>query len=419
MMFNRLNFRIARTHLLAKKKQTSIAALGVTFGIAMFVYMISVMTGVNKLLEDTMLMNTAHIRIYKDISAERPSILTEYFGNDSVLVQLRHQRPKASRRNLKGASQMLEAFKADPDVAAVSAQVNTQVFYNYGPVQLNGMVTGVNIQDESLLFKLENKLLSGKLEDLVVNRDGLLMGAGLAKKLNVQKDDRVTVTTPGGGLHTFKIVGIFKTAVGAIDDQKSYANPAAVQKLLEEDKSYLTEILINLHQIDLSKEKAAYWQKRYQCKAEDWETANATILQSFVIRNVMTVIVAGTLLVVAGFGIYNIMNMTIYNKMRDIAILKATGFSGSDIKGIFMTQSVIIGVVGGILGLLFGFLFSYLTSKAPFDGGEVLSIDTFPVNFDGRFYLLGIVFGIVTTAMAAWFPSRKAAGIDPVNILRG
>lgn len=133
----------------------------------------------------------------------------------------------------------------------------------------------------------------------------------------------------------------------------------------------------------------------------------------------MTVIVAGTLLVVAGFGIYNIMNMTIYNKMRDIAILKATGFAGSDIKGIFMTQSVIIGLLGGSLGLIFGYIFSYLTSKAPFDGGEVLSIDTFPVNMDYRFYLLGMVFGVITTALAAYFPSRKASKIDPVNILRG
>lgn len=418
-MSRRLNFRIARTHLLAKKKQTAVAALGVTFGIAMFIYMISVMTGVNALLEDTMLMNTPHIRMYNDVTAERPALIDSYFPGDTILKVVYHQRPKQSKRNLKGATQIMNRLKTDSKVAAVSAQVNSQVFYNYGPVQLNGTIAGVDVLAEDAFSDLQSKMKSGQIQDLNANRDGLIMGIGLAKKLNIKTGDRVTVSTPTGGLQAFKVVGIFKTAVGAIDDQKSYANTESVQKMLEEDSRYFTEIQIKLKDINLANPYAEKLRKQYGYEAQDWETANATILQSFVIRNVMTVIVAGTLLVVAGFGIYNIMNMTIYNKMRDIAILKATGFAGRDIKGIFMTQSVIIGLLGGTLGLIFGYIFSYLTSKAPFDGGDVLSIDTFPVNMDYRFYILGMVFGVVTTALAAYFPSRKAAKIDPVNILRG
>ncbi len=418
-MINQLNFRIARTHLLAKKKQTAVAALGVTFGIAMFVYMISVMTGVNILLEDTMLMNTPHIRMYNDVTAERPALIDTYYPGDSVIKVIHHQRPKQGKRNIKGATQILARLRADDKVAGVSAQVNSQVFYNYGPVQLNGTIAGVDILAENEFSDLQSKMKSGTIRELNANRDGLIMGIGLAKKLNIKKGDRVTVSTPSGGLQAFKVVGIFKTAVGAIDDQKSYANTEAVQKILEEDSRFYTEIQIKLKDINAANPYAAMLQRQYGYEAQDWETANATILQSFVIRNVMTVIVAGTLLVVAGFGIYNIMNMTIYNKMRDIAILKATGFAGKDIKGIFMTQSIIIGLLGGSLGLIFGYIFSYLTSKAPFDGGEVLSIDTFPVNMDYRFYVLGMVFGVVTTALAAYFPSRKASKIDPVNILRG
>lgn len=418
-MINRLNFRIARTHLLAKKKQTAVAALGVTFGIAMFIYMISVMTGVNILLEDTMLMNTPHIRMYNDVTADRPALIDDYYSGDSILRVIHHQRPKQSKRNIKGATQIVARLRADENVAGVSAQVNSQVFYNYGPVQLNGTIAGVDILAEDEFSDLQSKMKSGDIRELNANRDGLIMGIGLAKKLNIKKGDRVTVSTPSGGLQAFKVVGIFKTAVGAIDDQKSYANTESVQKILEEDSRFFTEIQIKLKDINAANPYAEMLSKQYGYEAQDWETANATILQSFVIRNVMTVIVAGTLLVVAGFGIYNIMNMTIYNKMRDIAILKATGFAGSDIKGIFMTQSVIIGLLGGSLGLIFGYIFSYLTSKAPFDGGEVLSIDTFPVNMDYRFYLLGMVFGVITTALAAYFPSRKASKIDPVNILRG
>jgi lipoprotein-releasing system permease protein len=154
-------------------------------------------------------------------------------------------------------------------------------------------------------------------------------------------------------------------------------------------------------------------------KAEDWETANATFLTGVTIRNIITYAVSFTLLVVAGFGIYNILNMTIYNKMKDIAILKAMGFAGMDVRSIFMIQSLVIGLLGGLLGLLVGFTLSSLIAQAPFDGGDVISLDHFPVNFKLKYYITGIVFGVSTTAIAGYMPSRKAAKIDPIEILRG
>jgi lipoprotein-releasing system permease protein len=133
----------------------------------------------------------------------------------------------------------------------------------------------------------------------------------------------------------------------------------------------------------------------------------------------MTYIVSMTMLLVAGFGIYNIMSMTVNNKIKDIAILKATGFSGRDIVRIFLWQAVIIGMLGALVGMLLGFIFSYLVSRAPFDGGEFLSIDHFPVNFDPIYYLVGVVFAFITTLFAGYTPAKKASKVDPVAILRG
>jgi exosortase/archaeosortase family protein len=73
------------------------------------------------------------------------------------------------------------------------------------------------------------------------------------------------------------------------------------------------------------------------------------------VRTIISYAVGITLLIVAGFGIYNILNMMIYEKMDSIAILKATGFSGNDVKWIFISLSLIIGITGGLFGLLFGF----------------------------------------------------------------
>jgi lipoprotein-releasing system permease protein len=95
------------------------------------------------------------------------------------------------------------------------------------------------------------------------------------------------------------------------------------------------------------------------------------------------------------------------------------GFSGKDVKQIFMIQSLVIGFFGSILGLGIGFCLSYLISLAPFNGGDIISIDHLPVNFKPVYYIIGIVFGVATTAIAGYMPSRKAARIDPIEILRG
>jgi lipoprotein-releasing system permease protein len=126
-----------------------------------------------------------------------------------------------------------------------------------------------------------------------------------------------------------------------------------------------------------------------------------------------------TLLIVAGFGIYNILNMMIYEKMESIAILKATGFSGKDVNLIFVTIASTIGIAGGLFGLIFGVGLSVLIDLIPFNTPSLPAVKTYPVNYNPRFYITGAVFSIVTTYLAGYFPSRKASKIDPVIIIRG
>jgi lipoprotein-releasing system permease protein len=413
-----LILQIAKTHLMAKPKQTIVAALGVTFGISMFIFMISFMTGVNELLEETTLTNTPHIHIYNDIQAERASILDEYKGTD-VFNVVHHQKPKEVKQNLKDGFQIINSIKSDNRVYGVSPLLNSQVFYNYGSQQISGIVSGVDILEEHKLFRIGDKLTAGRIENLLTSSNGIIMGAGLAKKLNAQMGDKIIITTPDGARLTLHIVGLLKTGIIQIDDAKSYGTLATVQKILQKDNRYITDIYIKLKDLNLAKSVSANYQSIFGYKAEDWETANATILLSFTMRNFITYAVVLTILTVAGFGIYNILNMTIYEKMKDIAILKATGFSGSDITGIFMVQAITIGLMGGLVGLILGFLMSYAVSRVPFKSDALISMDHLPVNFDPFYYVAALLFGMLTTALSGFLPSRKAAKVDPVEIIRG
>ncbi|MFN8354275.1 MAG: FtsX-like permease family protein [Spirosomataceae bacterium] len=419
MLFNATNFRIAKTHLLAKKRQTLTAVLGVTFGIGFYVLMSSVMTGVNKLVDNLSFQASPHIRLYKEAEVNRRSVLDERYQHSDTLVALHHQKPKREQLYLRKASQIMEQLRQDPNITGLSAQVSSPVFYNYGSVQFNGTLLGVNVLDEDRLFDLRSQMKSGRIENLLSTTNGLIMGAGLAKKISVHEGDNVTVVTPRGVVFVLKVVGVFKSGVGVIDNARSYTNISTVQKLLQKDNTYITDISLKVRDLYGATQFAQQLASQYQVKAEDWQTANSSLVTSNKIRSIMTYIVSMTMLLVAGFGIYNIMSMTVNNKIKDIAILKATGFSGRDIVQIFLMQAIIIGILGAILGMILGFVFSYMVSLAPFDGGDFISIDHFPVNFDPIFYVIGVIFAVVTTLFAGYAPAKKASKVDPVSILRG
>ena len=417
----RLAFQIAVTHLLTKRRQSLIAMLGVTFGISMFIIMISFMTGVNQFIENMAMDNTPHVHIYKPIElGEEKIIEAGSRASKNAWYVVEHQRPKNEPPKIKNGLALIRQIETMPEVQGVAPQVSSQVFYNNGPVQIPGNIFGIDVKEQERLFGLDKKMDVGELDNLLKGADVVVMGKALAKKMNVTSGDRVSVATPEGNNLNFKVVGIFSSGIVAMDESRCYATIATVQKVLRRDPSYVTDLNIKLKNIDDAPAVKEKLQNQLKDEhVEDWETANASFLAGEKIRNIMLWVVCITLLTVAGFGIYNIMNMNIINKMKDIAILKATGFQANDVTGIFLLQSIIIGIVGGMLGILLGFFLSYLLSRTPFPAGEFFRVKTFPVNFKLSHYMFGLFFGFLTTLFAGFFPSRRAAKVDPAQIIRG
>lgn len=360
------------------------------------------------------------MRIYNDIKTDYSrSIIDETIDTSTTISVIHHPKPKNITPNIRNAQRIVQDLEKDSRVLAISPQLATQVFYNNGPVEINGTLNGVNILEESKLTSLASKMKTGKIENLLTTDKGIILGHTLANKLNVKVGDAVNLATPNGTSMRFRVVGTFQFGVGSLDMVRSYVNLANVQQLLGKDNQYVTSLNLKLHNTNLAKPLSKELAARYGYVADDWETANASAMVSINIRNMMTIVVSITLLTVAGFGIYNIMSMTIQNKLKDIAILKAQGFSGKDIRQIFLTESITIGIVGAILGLAMGFLSSYGVYNLPFPKNEFISITRFPITFHFKHYAFGVIFGVFTTLVAGLMPSIKASKIDPVAILRG
>jgi lipoprotein-releasing system permease protein len=216
-----------------------------------------------------------------------------------------------------------------------------------------------------------------------------------------------------------RVSGIFQSGIADYDKVQCYANIKTVQKLLARPGSYYTDINVKLHDLLLAPEMAKELTMRFGVDAVDIQTANAQFETGSDVRNIISYAVGVVLLIVAGFGIYNILNMMIFEKLDAIAILKATGFSGSDVQRIFLMLSMIIGVVGGVSGLIGGFAMQNVIDNIPFITAALPTVKTFPIDYSPKYYIIAVTFALLTTWVAGWFPARKASQVDPVEIIRG
>ncbi len=418
-MIRSLVFKISTTMLLARLRQSLIAATGVTFGIAMFITLVSFMTGLNMMLDSLILNRTPHIRLYNAItqSAMQPA------GQANELkdyMNITHSiKPSDSRVEIYNSMAIIDALQNDPRVVTVSPKVASQVFYNVGIIDLNGLVNGIDVETELKHFSFADYIISGDPRDLNRVANSIILGKGVADKMMTEVGEMIRVTTAKGDQVSLKVVGIFQLGLAAVDDVQSYASLKTTQKLLGKASNYFTDIQIKLNDIDMAPVAGKEYAKVFSVDAEDIQTANAQFESGTKVRNIITYAVSVTLLIVAGFGIYNILNMMIYEKMDSIAILKATGFSGQDVQRIFINMSMVIGILGGIGGLILGMGFSMIIDRIPFETAALPAIHTYPVNYNIIYYFIGIVFALITTFVAGYFPARKASRVDPVVIIRG
>ena len=327
-------------------------------------------------------------------------------------------KPKDRGKSIYNSKAIIRYLKQDKRIIDVAPKISTPVFFNSGTIEISGIISGIDVSAEEKLFTLSDYIIEGKIADLEQN-NSIIVGKGLADKMLLVKGDIIKITTAKGNLASLKIVGISQIGIAEIDDISSYTSLATAQKLLGEATNYITDIQIKLYDIASAPAVAKEFHEKFDLDAIDYQTANSQFETVSSVRSIISYAVGIVLLIVAGFGIYNILNMMIFEKMDSIAILKATGFSGNDVKWIFISLSLIIGITGGLFGLLFGFIFTNIIDNIPFNTASLPTIKTYPINYNPKFYLIGTIFSLVTTYFAGMFPARKASKIDPVVIIRG
>jgi lipoprotein-releasing system permease protein len=411
-------WQISIRYLWAHKRQSLICVAGVTISVMMFLAMISMMYGFrDKFIIETV-ESTGHVVVNDEPrEAETPILEQAYPEQHSVLV-LDRAKPRDQVKKIRNAHGLIAKIRGLPGVVAVAPEVTGDAIVTYGSRTVNVAVLGIEPEEQMRVTTIGAKLVDGDFERLRSTADGVVIGNGVALTLGARVDDSIVLTSGVGGRTIARVVGIFQTGVTPVDYSRVYMLMNNAQTLLDK-KNVVNRLVLRTDDYTRAREYAAQIEEIAGYKTESWQETNANFLSIFAVQDVITYVITGALLVVAAFGVLNILVMSVLERVNDIAIMKSFGLNRRDITLIFLNQGFLIGVVGALAGTLFGKIFIELLRRIPIQMEGLVKAEGLLMSERPSFYILAFTASIVAVMIAAVYPARRAASADPVEVIRG
>jgi len=408
-----LLFGIAIRHISRRRRQTVVAVSGVAVGVGFFLAVSAMMIGSQNDFIKTLIDAAPHIIISDELRSPPPQPGFRVFPDSAVV--LRNYKVRNEVRGLRNWPAIMRAVNAEPGAIAspsLSGAVTLHLSGREEALNIIGIEPGI----ETKVSTIEDKLRIGHLRDLETVQGGIIIGEEMAQRLGIGMGDIVSATSGAGTTRSLRIVGLFKRG-------QSQLGPTSGYVLLREAQSMLGRpFIINRIGVKLADPYQAQdigrrLEARFAYKAESWQERSADFLSLLVTRNVIMYSVVSAILLVASFGIYTVVSNSVADKRRDIAIMRSIGFSEGDLQIVFVAEGIVLAVAGVLAGWLLGYGLMQILGSLEFP--IVGESEHLPLDRGPRQYAIAASASLFAGAIAAWLPARKAARVDPVDILRG
>ncbi|MCR4268103.1 ABC transporter permease [Nitratireductor sp. ZSWI3] len=410
----RLILDIALTHIAGRGRQTLVAVVGVAVGVGFSIAMAALMQGGQDDFVKQLIDIMPHVQVTDEQRGARRQPAEDVFDATAISGL----RPRDDRRgiiNPTAATAWLSAWVP----GRFAESLRTQGVVRYQGREAGASIIGIEPETERAISPIVEDFTEGSFATLSEGGNNVVVGDRMAEKLGVGLGDTVTAVSSSGLTRNFRITGLFHTGTTARDEGEAYMLLKNAQ-ILSERPNAINDIRIKLDDPYAATAAARRIEAELGYKAVSWQEANESIMEAFVVRNVIMYSVVAAILLVAGFGIFNIVSTITHEKARDIAIMKSLGFSRSDMQRMFVFEGVAIGAAGSVAGWLLGFALTYALASIRFEldaGGQ--EITQLPVAWSSMHYAIASFFALASAAVAGYLPARKAARLNPVDIIRG
>ncbi|NTW68341.1 MAG: ABC transporter permease [Chlorobiaceae bacterium] len=413
-------FDIAVRHLLGRRKQTLTTIFGVAVSTMVLITTNSLTRGLLDSFIETIVNVAPHITVKGEKLNPVPvNILAGQKESSVAIVEDNIQ--KLDRDEVRNYGQILGVFSLpqyNKRIVAASPYVLSQVMAVKGSRNQPLLLKGVMIDREDAISGIRKKLTSGDITLYEKTPNALLVGRTVARDMNLVLGDDVVIIPSSGKSRQCKVAGIFFSGVNAVDNGVfvSLKLGQIIEGLPANKVSGIAlKVADPFNNAALSKELEKI--TGYRCIT--WQEENASVLSLFKRIGYIVFSLVAFVGVVSGFGVANILVTTVFEKSRDIAIMKSFGFSALQLVGMFVLEGFIVGLAGALAGGVLAIGSINLFASLPVESSQgPLTKTGFSMSYNPIYFFIVIGVTVLISTLAAILPSARAAKLEPVSVLR-
>jgi len=404
---------IALRFLTHRKRALLLSLSGVVFGVAIFICTQAQTQGFTRYFIESNIGSNGALVVR---SRFRPRY-------EPLMVAAKNSKESTGGRRLyfegiTNPNEIMRVSRQFPDVISCSpvlrGSVSARAGFENATVDLYGIDPALHARTTDIL----HQLIDGRFDDFRNNTSAIIIGSRLAELLQTSVGDTVQLLAPNGEYWRFNVAAIARAGIGSIDSTRIYSHAKVAQALLQQP-SGASMIIYKLRDRNRAPVLASCFETLFQHDALSWQEREESTLQLFLTLRMSVAITTSLIILLAGFGIFNVLAMSVLAKIKEIAILRSMGYRRIDISWIFLWQGALIAAAGSLIGCLLGALMTWGMSRIPIHLRGLLYTNHFVVTWEWQHYAFATLLALLAVFIASYVPARRAAELAPVVTIRG
>lgn len=393
---------------------------GIIFGIGFFIVTQAQTSGFEQFFIKTILGTNGAIRIEDKFQDTMFAMAAGGHNPDASKFQVAGDR--SARKYIEGVEDpklLTDALHQFKNVAAVSTVLEGSVIADSSFKNESAKVYGIVLADQLLVSDLGSQIVpgGGSLEEFRNAPQGMLMGKALAELLQVAPGDSL-ILQAGTERRRYRVSALYETGVRDIDKVRIYIHLTEARSLLKKS-SGASFLQVSLLDKDRAPQDAIQMSEVLRHGAKSWQEREKSWLNAFQALQISAALTVSTIILISGLGMFNTLAMLVIEKTKEIAILRSMGYTRVDISRIFLWLGAIVLALGTVGGWILGAGVTYGVSKVPIHLTGIFTTETFQVHWALSHYVVATICATVVVMTAALIPARRAARLEPGDIIRG
>jgi len=384
---------LAYKHIKRRKLQSLLTILGVAVGVMVLVIALSLTNGFISELLKTTLRATPHISL----------LSYSPFTEDEKLLETLLQQPEVVAVAPFITTEALIARRANSQLGIKGYQGYTKIM-------------GIDPRLEPKV--LDSLSIIARQADALAEDRGIILGNSLAGQMSVYNGDEVLIQNINSKRQKFNVAGSFRVGNELIDSLISFTSIPTLQDFMGQEGK-ISGYHIKVKDPEKASEIGLELARKTGLYSQSWQNIFSGLIEQLRMQKALIAVVVFLIIIVASIGIANILILTVAEKTEEIAILRAMGASQRQILTVFTVEGALLGISGTILGIILGLLVSLYFKLKPFPlPGDLYFITQLPVQIQVQDFLQVSLLSIITSILAGFIPAKRAARLNPVDILR-